>query len=35
MTKGGGMVTAKEIMSKSVLTVDKDTTPNELIKLAQ
>lgn len=26
------MVTAKEIMSKSVLTVDKDTTPNELIK---
>jgi CBS domain-containing protein len=32
MTKGGGMVTAKEIMSKSVLTVDKDTTPNELIK---
>jgi len=26
------MVTAKEIMSKSVLTVDKDMTPNELIK---
>jgi CBS domain-containing protein len=33
MTKGGGMVTAKEIMSKSVLTVDKDMTLNEVIKM--
>ncbi len=27
------MVTAKDIMSKSILTVDKDMTPNEVIKM--
>ncbi len=32
MTKEGGMVTAKEIMSESILTINKDMTPNEVIK---